>query len=343
MSRFALFAVCMLVAACSADEDGLDPDTGESGTQEFAWATRSGAAPLVIAHRGASGARPEHTAAAYALALEQGADVLEPDLQISSDGQLIVRHDPYLSSSTDIAARPEFADRMVERNGRFDWWVIDFTASELRSLTARQVFEDRDQSYNDQYPVLSFIDFLDFVSEQEILCQCTIAIEPEIKLPQLYIEAGHDPGEALLEALEIHGLTGAEAPVVVQSFDPVFLQDFAPRTELSLAMLYAGPDEPGYDAGGLSIAEIAAFADGIGAYKAVLINPDGSSTGYLEAAHDAGLDIHVWTVRADRNPITGDTVEAELEALYQLGVDAVFTDHVDVAVQVRDTLQPSQE
>lgn len=338
MSRLVLLALSALLTACAAENDSADPEPTDTELQSFAWATRSGDAPLVIAHRGASGERPEHTMAAYVLALEQGADVLEPDLQMSSDGQLIVRHDPYLSTSTDIASRPEFADRMVERNGRLDWWVFDFTAAELRSLTARQVFEDRDQSYNDQYPVLTFIDFLEFVSEQEILCQCTLAIEPEIKVPQLYINAGFDPGGALLEALEIHDLTGEDAPVVIQSFDAQFLEDFAPRTLLPLAMLYAGPDEPGYNADGLSLDEIARFADGIGAYKGVLINADGSSTGYLETAHAAGLDVHVWTVRADRNPITGETVEEELEALYRLGVDGVFTDHVDLAVQVKERL-----
>jgi glycerophosphoryl diester phosphodiesterase len=189
MARFAL-AFALLLAACS---DASAPPAASEGAGSAVWATRTGAAPLVIAHRGASGARPEHTEAAYALALEQGADVLEPDLQMSADGQLIVRHDPYLSTSTDVANRPEFADRMSERNGQLDWWVMDFTAAELRTLTARQVFDDRDPSFNDQYPVLTFEDFLDFVSEQEILCGCTIPIEPEVKLPGLYADAGLDP------------------------------------------------------------------------------------------------------------------------------------------------------
>jgi glycerophosphoryl diester phosphodiesterase len=336
MARIALaFALPLILAACS---DGGAPSEAAAGPEDAApitWNTRSGDAPLVIAHRGASGERPEHTEAAYALALEQGADVLEPDLQMSADGQLIVRHDPYLSTSTDVANRPEFADRLSERNGRSDWWVMDFTAAELRTLTARQVFEDRDQSHNDQYPVLTFEDFLDFVSEQEILCGCTIPIEPEVKLPSLYAEAGLDPLPALISALEARDLNVESAPVVVQSFDPSFLQRLRPETPLPLAMLYAGPGEAGYDAGGLSLDEIAEFADGVGAFKAVLINPDGTSTGYLERAHALGLDIHVWTVRDDRTPITGETVEDELRALYALGVDAVFTDHPATAVRVR--------
>lgn len=340
MARIALaLAVPLLLAACS--EAGA-PDSAPSGEgAEAVWATRSGAAPLVIAHRGASGERPEHTEAAYALALEQGADVLEPDLQMSADGQLIVRHDPYLSTSTDVANRPEFTDRQRERNGRSDWWVMDFTAAELRTLTARQVFEDRDQGYNDQYPVLTFEDFLDFVSEQEILCGCTIPIEPEVKLPGLYASAGLDPLPALIDALDARDLNVEGAPVVIQSFDPEFLQRLRPQTPLPLAMLYAGPDEAGYDAGGLSLEQIAEFADGVGAYKAVLINPDSTSTGYLERAHALGLDVHVWTVRDDRTPITGETVEDELRALYALGVDAVFTDHPATAVAVRAEMAAS--
>ena len=335
MPRLVLaLAAPFLLAACS---QGAAPP-GDAPAPEAAWNTRTGAAPLVIAHRGASGARPEHTEAAYALALEQGADVLEPDLQMSADGELIVRHDPYLSTSTDVASRPEFADRATERNGRTDWWVMDFTADELRTLTARQVFSDRDQSHNDQYPVLTFEDFLDFVSEQEILCACAIPIEPEIKLPALYAEAGLDPLPVLIEALEARDLNTEDSAVVIQSFDPAFLQRLRPETPLDLAMLYAGPGEPGYDAGGLSLEEIAAFADGVGAHKGVLLNADGTRTGYLERAHGLGLDVHAWTVRDDRTPITGDTVEDELRALYALGVDGVFTDHPATAVTVREAM-----
>lgn len=336
MRRLVLALAAPLVLAACSEPPGQSAEP--SDVSERVWATRTGAAPLVIAHRGASGERPEHSEAAYVLALEQGADVLEPDLQMSSDGQLIVRHDPYLSTSTDVSNRPEFADRRTERNGRADWWVMDFTAAELRSLTARQVFEDRDQSYNDQYPVLTFQDFLDFVSEQEILCGCTIPMEPEVKLPALYAAAGLDPLPALIAALDARDLNTDGAPVTLQSFEPDFLRRLRPLTPLPLAMLYAGPGEDGYDAGGLTLDEIAEFADGIGAHKGVLMTGDGASTGYLERAHALGLDVHAWTVRNDRTPLTGDTVEDELRALYALGVDAVFTDHPATAVAVREAM-----
>ncbi|MCP2678937.1 glycerophosphodiester phosphodiesterase [Maricaulaceae bacterium NA33B04] len=326
--RLPVLLSTLVIAACS-------PNSGAGDDAVDGWNTRNGAAPLVIAHRGASGERPEHSRAAYALALDQGADVLEPDLQVSADGVLIVRHDPYLSTSTDVADRPEFADRRAERFGQTDWWVADFTAAELSSLTTRQVFDDRSDAYDDQNPVLTFDDFLDFVAEAEEACRCTIPVEPEVKLPALYTSEGLDPLPILIDTLEARGLNEADSAVVIQSFDPDFLQRLRPETPLPLAMLISSPDEAGYNADGLSIEEIANFADAIGANKAMLLNPDGSSTGYLEAAHAAGLDVHVWTVRDDREPILGETVEDELRALYTLGVDAVFTDHPATAVRVR--------
>lgn len=334
-----LFGVCALGIALT----GLGGCSGfnapdRNAASEISWNTADGSAPQVIAHRGASGLRPEHTESAYVLALEHGADVLEPDLQMSADARLIVRHDPYLSSSTDVANRPEFADRQVMRNGRMDWWVIDFTADELRSLTARQVFADRDQSHNDQYPVLSFREFLDFVSERQILCGCVIAIAPEIKLPALYAGAGLDPLPVLTAELEARGLNTEDAPLVVQSFDPDFLRRLDRESPVALAMLYAGPDEAGLDADGLTLEQIAEFADIIGAHKGVVLNRDGTSTGYLERAHALDLEIHAWTVRDDRTPVTGDTVEDELRALYTLGVDAVFTDFPATAVAVRTSM-----
>jgi glycerophosphoryl diester phosphodiesterase len=330
----ALWISAFSLGACAAEDAGREPAPAAAS-----WPTLSGEAPLVIAHRGASGERPEHSEAAYKLALEQGADVLEPDLQMSADGVLIVRHDPYLSTSTDIADRPEFADRRQARFGREDWWVSDFTAAELQSLNTRQVFDDRSDAFDDQYNVLTFEDFLDFISGEQILCGCVIAIEPEIKSPAEYTAMGLDPLPVLLAMLEERGLNREGAPVVIQSFEPAFLQRLRPQTPLPLAMLYAGPAEDGFDADGLTLNEIAEFADGIGAFKGVLINPDASSTGYVEAAHALGLEVHTWTVRDDRTPITGDTVEAELAALYRLGVDAVFTDHPATAVAVRDSLQ----
>lgn len=341
MNRIAALVLAPLLAsACSQSDAPQSGDAVEavSGAATPLWSTLDGQPPLVIAHRGASGQRPEHSQAAYQLALEQGADVIEPDLVMSADGVLIVRHDPYLSHSTDIANRPEFAERRTEIMGREDWWVPTFTAAELRTLTASQTMDDRDQSYNGQFPVMTFEDFLGFVAAEEERCACVIAIEPEVKLPAEFTAMGLDPLPALLTALEAHDLNRADAPVVIQSFDAPFLQRLNAVSELPLAMLYAGPDAEGANAGGLSLEEIAQFADGIGAYKTLLLTPTGDSTGFVEQAHALGLEVHVWTVRDDREPLVGDTVQDELRALYAEGVDGVFTDFPETAVAVREEM-----
>ena len=323
------FALAVALAMSGCTEAPGAPETLQ------AWNTLDGSAPLVIAHRGASGLRPEHSRLAYELAIEQGADVIEPDLHVSADGVLIVRHDPYLSTSTDIAERAEFADRRVERFGRTDWWIVDFTAEELTTLNTRQVMEDRSDEYDDRSPVLTFPQFLEFIEEEEAKCECTIAIEPEIKQPAAYVALDLDPLPILLETLAAHDLNRADAGVTVQSFDPVFLRRLNEASEVPLAMLYSGPDEEGGNAGGLTLAQIAGFADAVGPYKGVLFTGDGASTGYLEAAHAEGLAVHTWTVRDDRAPIVGETVQDELRALYTLGVDGVFTDFPATAEEVR--------
>ncbi|WP_439635952.1 glycerophosphodiester phosphodiesterase family protein [Oceanicaulis sp.] len=337
MNRIAALVLAPLLASACSQSEAPQADAAPDVTAPL-WNTLDGQPPLVIAHRGASGLRPEHSQAAYQLALEQGADVIEPDLIMSSDGVLIVRHDPYLSHSTDIANRPEFADRRSEIMGREDWWVPTFTADELRTLTASQTMDDRDQSYNGQFPVMTFDDFLAFVDAEEERCACVIAIEPEVKLPAELTAMGLDPLPALIAALEAHDLNRADAPVVIQSFDAPFLQRLNAVSEVPLAMLYAGPDAEGANADGLSLQEIAGFADGIGAYKTLLLTPEGDSTGFVEQAHDLGLEVHVWTVRDDREPLTGSDVRDELRALYAEGVDGVFADFPATAVAVRDQM-----
>lgn len=302
------------------------------------WTTLSGEAPLVIAHRGASGERPEHTIEAYALALEQGADVIEPDLVVTADNVLVARHDAYLSTTTDVSNRPEFADRRRELFGRNDWWVMDFTAAEMATLRAVQPMADRDPSYDGQFAIPTFEDILDFVDAQQAECGCTIAIEPEVKHPEAFAAAGLDPLPLLNQALLDHGLFSENAPVVVQSFDAGFLIRMNAVAPVRLAMLYSSPDEADGNMNGYPLDVVAQFADGLGANKALLLNPDGSSTGLLEDAHALGLEVHAWTVRDDRTPIVGDNVDDELRALYALGVDAVFTDFPATAVRVRDDM-----
>lgn len=309
-----------------------------SGSPEPQWNTLSGEAPLVIAHRGASGELPEHTLEAYSRAMEQGADVIEPDLVVTSDGVLVARHDAYLSTTTNVADHPEFASRRRNMFGRNDWWVFDFTAAELRTLRAVQPMANRDQSFNGQFVIPTFEEILTLVDEFEAECDCVIGIEPEVKHPAEFAAAGLDPLPLLNQALLDHGLYAGDAPVVVQSFDAGFLVRMSAVAPVRLAMLYSSPDEEDGNMNGYTLEAVAQFADGLGANKELLLHPDGSSTGLLERAHELGLEVHVWTVRDDREPLVGETVEDELRALYELGVDAVFTDFPATALRVRDDM-----
>src|SRR5499427_1636797 len=114
--------------------------------------TLAGERPLVIAHRGASGYLPEHTLEAYSLAIDLGADFIEPDLVATKDGVLIARHEPMLSGTTDVAEHPEFAARRLTRKidgvDVTDWFATDFTLAEIRQLRAKQAMAERDQSKN---------------------------------------------------------------------------------------------------------------------------------------------------------------------------------------------------
>lgn len=337
--RLIVLSSLVLLASCGS-EDNVSRDPAETILRgDSSWNTLTGERPDVIAHRGLSGLFPDHSTYAYRTAIAAGADIIEPDLHVSSDGVLIVRHDPYLSTTTDVADRPEFADRRTERFGQEDWWIADFTAEELQSLNVRQPRPTRDQRWNDQMPVLTFDGFMAIIREEEDSCGCVIPVEPEIKAPSTYALIGLDPLPILLDALDRHGLNSAEAPIVVQSFDAAFLQALDQQTDVRLAMLYSGPDDLTGNASGLSLDEIARFADAIGPNKAVLLNPDGSSTGYLEAAHALGLVVHTWTIRDDETPLVGETVQDELRALYTLGVDGVFTDFPATALRVRDEME----
>lgn len=337
MRRYAFAVITFIAAACSQPESD---HTNGSPAAAPDWATLEGAPPLVIAHRGASGERPEHTLAAYLRAIEQGADVIEPDLVVTADGVLVARHDGYLSTTTNVIAHGEFADRRRELRGRSDWWVQDFTLAELRTLRAVQPQEGRDRVYDGVFAIPTFEEILDLIEEQRTRCGCTIGLEPEIKHPAEFAEIGLDPMPLLLSALRARGLDHADAAVTVQSFDAGFLQRMDAESDLPLVMLYEGPDVEGGNADGLPLEAIALFADALGPYKGLLFNADGSSSGYVEDAHALGLAVHTWTVRDDREPIVGETVEDELRALYALGVDGVFADFPATALRVRDAIQP---
>jgi glycerophosphoryl diester phosphodiesterase len=275
--------------------------------------------PIVIAHRGASGYRPEHTLAAYELGARQGADYIEPDLVVTRDGELVCRHENEISGTTNVADHPEFADRRAtkEIDGKaYDgWFTEDFTLAELKTLRARERIPDvrpDNTAHDGESEVPTFGEAL------ELATRLGVGIYPETKHPAYHRSLG-----LALEPRLIDALKDVAIPVYVQSFDPDSLKEL-PRPRVQL--LGKGP---------IDVAAIAGYAQAIGPAKQLV------DAELVAAAHAAGLEVHPYTFRREpRFLLDGDAdLEAELRRFFAMGVDGVFTDHPDLAVAARS--QPS--
>jgi glycerophosphoryl diester phosphodiesterase len=296
--------------------------------------TLTGAPPTVIAHRGASGALPEHTLQAYARAIDLGADFVEPDLVITRDGVLVARHERQLGRTTDVSDHPEFADRRVRKDGAAapDWHVEDFTLAELRTLRARQTFPGRSRALDDQFGLATFDDILALVRAKSREHGRPVGVYAELKTAEVFSRRGLQFIGPLLEAADRHGFGPGRLPLFVQSFDADVLRRLAARADIPVIVLLA-------DAGGrpsVPLDEAARFAVGVSAAKSLLIDPEtGEDTGLVAEAHRLGLTVFPWTFR---NDAVGDGFagpRAELRAYLDLGVDGVITDFADTAVSVR--------
>jgi len=213
-------------------------------TAALAMTTHVMAAPLVIAHRGASGYRPEHTLESYRLAIEMGADFIEPDLVATRDGHLVARHEPEIGSTTDVATRPEFAAR--KRTQRIDgqeftgWFTTDFTLAELRTLRAIQPRADRSQEFNGLYQIPTLEEIIDLARRESAARGRTIGIYPETKHPTWHCEQGLPLEPSLLATLESVGWTMRDSPVFIQSFESGNLRWLRSQTKLRLVQLLDG-------------------------------------------------------------------------------------------------------
>lgn len=286
--------------------------------------------PLIIAHRGASGYLPEHTLAGYRLGAALGADYIEPDLVFTKDGHLVARHDHYLSTTTDIADRPEFAARKTEKPNHdgADWFSEDFTLTEIKTLRARQAMPFRSKAADGIFEIPTFEEVVALAQAEGKRLGRTIGVYPETKSPGYFSDLGYDYAAEILGALDRAGWRDGDAPVFIQSFETPILKELRTKTPLPLVFLIASNID-------LSMQEIAAFADGVGPFKGLLVDAKGQSSGLIEGAHAAGLKVHPWTFRADQLPDEFPTAHAEFEFFFGLGVDGVFTDFPDAAHAAR--------
>ena len=297
--------------------------------------TLHGQPPIVIAHRGASGYAPEHTRPAYEMAIDMGADAVEPDLVMTSDGHLVVRHDRYLGTSTDVADHSEFAARRIVKPGKpeADWWVEDFTLAEIKTLRARQPFPGRAADMDGRCEILTFEELLAILRTGEARRGATIGFHPEIKHPDDLLALGLDFIPPLLRALGTHGYDGSRGNLYIQSFDHAFLRRLRPLTDMRLTQLledHAGtPHVPLEKAAELALA--------IGPQKSLLLDAaTRQSTGIVERAHALGLQVHPWTFRDDRVGAGFADIRDEMLAYFALGIDGAFSDFADTALAVRN-------
>lgn len=329
--------------------------------------------PLVIAHRGASGYLPEHTLAAYAVAILQGADFIEPDLVATRDGHLIARHDNRLDPTTDVAARPEYGARrtrkQVDGSETEGWFSEDFTLAEVRQLRATErvpALRPGNARFDGQFGIPTFAEVLALARAFERVLGRPVGVYPEIKHPTYFAACGLPLEAPLLAALGEHGYEAQPERVYVQSFEIASLERLRAVTRLPLMQLLLPEGQP-YDAaagGGTltyqamaspeGLAGIARYAQAVGPDKNQILPPDeagrlmpGRATDFVAHAHACGLEVHAYTFRAETRflPLnfrssdvpheTGD-LAAELACFLALGVDGFFVDQPDVGVRLRE-------
>ena len=270
--------------------------------------------PTLIAHRGASFDAPEHTIAAYQLALDHGADYVEPDLQLTKDGVLVCIHDTTLQRTTNV--EEVFPDRARTVNGKKSWPVADFTLAEISKLDAGSW--KGPEFAGTRIP--TFQQMIDLVKGKA-------GIIPETKAPEVYGRRGLNMEQAVMDVLKANNLDtpGADpqTPVVIQSFSaasPKVLRE-EPDSQLPLVFLCDSSDTTpeGLDA-------VCTFADGIGPNKkTVLARPQ-----LVKDAHERGMSVTVWTFRSGRTGTFKDVRDEMRHFLQELRVDAVFTDNPDL-------------
>ena len=321
--------------------------------------------PLIIAHRGASGYLPEHTLQAYDLAIRQGAHFIETDLVITRDGVLIARHENELSGTTDVAEKyPErMRTRLVDGQAVSGWFSEDFTLAEIKTLGATQRFSFRDRSNDGKFQIPTFDEVLRLVSSRGRELGRGIGIYPETKHPSYFALRGLGLEEPLVAALQKRGLDRADAPVFIQSFEIASLKKLNELTAAPLIQLVGAATMAPFDqelAGtgvtysdlltDAGLRDIAAYADGIGPSKALVVPRDregtlGPPTDLVTRAHAAGLLVHAYTFRSENRYLAeqydGDP-HAEYHQFFRLGIDGVFTDFPDTAISALQDLAAAQ-
>ncbi|MDF2383543.1 glycerophosphodiester phosphodiesterase [Nostoc ellipsosporum NOK] len=317
---------------------------------------------IVIAHRGASGERPEHTLLSYQRAIEQGADFIEPDLVPTKDGVLVARHENNIADTTDVADHPEFAARRttktIDGEKLTGWFTEDFTLAELKTLRAKErlpKLRPGNTKYDGQAGIPTLDDVIALAKRASKETGRTIGIYPETKHPTYFASIGLPLEQRLVDKLKAAGWDRADAPVFIQSFEVDNLKKLKAMTRVRLIQLMAGSGgpadgaQPSYKAMATpdGLKAVAAYAYGIGPELTMIQPASGPATTLVADAHAAGLRLHPWTFRAENffllpdyrsgaNPVDHGRLKDEILYFIGLGVDGFFTDFPHVGVEARD-------
>jgi glycerophosphoryl diester phosphodiesterase len=333
---------------------------GCAGLPEPAVKPNAPTKPIIIAHRGASGERPEHTLTAYRLAIVQGADFIEPDLVLTKDGVLVCRHENEIGGTTDVSAKPEFASRKATKviDGEIvtGWFTEDFTLAELKTLRCKErlpQLRPENAGWDGNDPVPTFAEVCALARSHGV------GVYPETKHPSYFDGLGLPHDGPLLAVLTEYGFDSAAAPVFIQSFEIANLRRLAAKTKVRLIQLMSssgGPsDEPALTyaqmASPAGLIAIAGYAQGIGVEKTMIIprgltGESAPATDLIVRAHGAGLLVHAWTFRAENyflplerrkglGPAVQGDMEGELRAMFAAGLDGAFCDFPAIGVAAR--------
>jgi glycerophosphoryl diester phosphodiesterase len=319
------------------------------------------AAPIIIGHRGASGYGPEHTLASYELAIEQGADFIEPDLVLTKDDVFVARHENDITGTTDVATHAEFAARKTTRtiDGEVHtgWFTEDFTLAELKTLRARErlpALRPDNAKYDGQFQVPTLDEIIALAKRRTKELHRTIGIYPETKHPSYFASIGLPMDDKLVRQLRKAGWSKPTDPVFIQSFEVDNLKHIHTLTGIRLIQLMdanGGPADkaaPSYAAMATpeGLKQVASYAYGIGPGLDMIQHGDNPPSTLVRDAHAAGLRLHPWTFRAENVflipsfrigavPAMHGRLSDEIRHYITLGIDGFFTDFPDIGVSAR--------
>ena len=365
-----VLTACVCLTAMGASADEAERGGRPSPEQDK---------PIVIAHRGASGYVPEHTLVAYAMAIHQGADFIEPDLVITKDGHLIARHDNVLDLTTDVSTRPEFAGRKTTKTVDgvtiTGWFSEDFTLVEIKTLRAIERIPGNrpaNTRFDGQFEIPTLQEIIDLARGYEKILDRRIGLYPETKHPTYFDRLGLSLEEPLIRVLRRNGYEGRNSQVFIQSFEINNLRKLKTMTRIPLVQLLWIEGKP-YDveAGGGSLtyeqmatpaglAQIASYAKGVGPEKSFIIPLDASgnldpsrATSFVQQAHAVGLQVHPYTFRSENvflptnfrssaDPNALGNGAGEIKIFLRTGIDGFFTDQTDRGIVAREAFLKNQ-